>query len=181
MMRLRPSSHPAARLREAVDADDAELLKLFAASRVDLLAAISQLDESQRESFMRIQFEARRNQYRRQYPQAHWEVIVTGDKIIGQIVVALVGDEFRLVDLALLPAFRNRGIGSAVLQDLLDEAAGAGRSVSLHVLRDNPALHLYRRLGFVVTGEDDVYRHMQWAPVQRAASANGVRHSTGVS
>ena len=163
MKHLRPSSHREAQLREAGDDDLEKLFSLFAASREDLLAAISTWDETQQKTFMHLQFEAQRDQYRRQYPDAHWDVIIRQGEIIGQILVARA-DGFRLVDLSLLPEFRNLGIGSSLLQGLLDEAEGSGRRVTLHVLQNNPAIHLYQRLGFSDAGEQGIYRRMEWVP-----------------
>ena len=49
------------------------------------------------------------------------------------------------------------------MQALLDEAAAAGKCVSIHVEVYNPAIHLYERLGFQPKGEDNgVYRLMEW-------------------
>ena len=71
--------------------------------------------------------------------------------------------EIRLVDIAVLPEFRNQGIGSFALGRLLDEAKSKGKYVDLQVLKTNsPAIRLYERFGFENTGEDDLYLAMQW-------------------
>lgn len=72
------------------------------------------------------------------------------------------GDGVHVVDLALLPEHRGAGVGEA----LLTRVVGDGRRVSLSVVRTNPAQRLYRRLGFEVVDEDDVYLHMQRPPAQ---------------
>ncbi|MDH3389967.1 MAG: GNAT family N-acetyltransferase, partial [Gammaproteobacteria bacterium] len=140
------------------------LFELFAATRNDLIAAIPNLDAAQKENFLRVQFQAQRDQYLAQFTSAQWDLIVSQGRIIGQILVAPIGDEIRLVDVSLLPEFRNRGIGGALLEDLLDRAASENRCVSLHVLPDNPAIHLYRRLGFVHAGVQGVHQRMEWRP-----------------
>ena len=61
------------------------------------------------------------------------------------------------MDIALLPDYRNRGIGSGLLRDLLEEAAVTGKRLTIHVERYNPALRLYRRMGFEPVGETGVY------------------------
>ena len=70
--------------------------------------------------------------------------------------------DIRIVDIALVPAFRGRGIGTRLISALQDEAASAGRSVSIHVEVHNPAASLYERLGFVEVSERGVYRRMEW-------------------
>jgi len=166
------SPHPQARLREAGEDDGEKLFSLFAACRDDLLAAVSNWDEARQECFMRLQFQTQRDQYRRQYADLHLQVIVRQGEIIGQILVAPIDDELRLVDVSLLPEFRNRGIGKALLQDLLVKAAGENKRVTLHLLQGNPAVRLYRRLGFSHAGEQGIYRRMEWIPASIASTRN---------
>jgi ribosomal protein S18 acetylase RimI-like enzyme len=61
------------------------------------------------------------------------------------------------MDIALLPEFRNRGFGSALLGSLIAEADAAGVKVSIHVEIFNPARELYQRLGFRQAAERGVY------------------------
>jgi predicted GNAT family acetyltransferase len=68
------------------------------------------------------------------------------------------------VDIALVPEFRNAGIGTALLRDLLAEGAAAGKRVSIHVERFNPALRLYARLGFRQVEDKGVYLLLEWTP-----------------
>lgn len=161
------------KIRASVEDDQAVLFKLFTECHDELLVAISNLDAMQQESFLQLQFQAQRAQYRQRYPDAHQDMIVNEGKIIGQILIAR-GDEICLVDLSLLPEYRNLGIGSALLQDLLNEAEVAGKCVNLHVMQSNPAVRLYQRLGFDHTGEDGIYRRMEWIPVL----SQGVRGET---
>lgn len=51
--------------------------------------------------------------------------------------------------------FQRQGIGTEVMKHLIDEATRAGQAVTLGVVKTNPALHLYRRLGFRITHDDD--------------------------
>ena len=67
--------------------------------------------------------------------------------------------EIRLVDISLLPEFRNRGLGTSLLRDLFTEAEAAGKPLTIHVEKFNPAMRLYQRLGFVRVPEKD------WSPL----------------
>jgi len=51
-------------------------------------------------------------------------------------------------------AFQRRGIGTEVIQGLIDQATQAGQPVTLGVIKTNPARHLYQRLGFRITQEN---------------------------
>ncbi len=59
------------------------------------------------------------------------------------------------LSMALLPKYRGRGIGTALLRRLLQEAASAFEAVSLSVSASNAAFRLYERHGFVVVGEPE--------------------------
>ena len=64
-----------------------------------------------------------------------------------------------LCNICLLPEYRGKGIGGALLRELI---AGCGhRVVKLQVFQNNPAIHLYRRLGFQVTEEAEGHYQMR--------------------
>jgi ribosomal protein S18 acetylase RimI-like enzyme len=80
-------------------------------------------------------------------------------------VLDTTGTDWRLVDLALLPALRGRGLGAALLAALQVRAAAHGARIGLAVLRTNaPALRLYRRAGFVIAGGNELQHQMVWQP-----------------
>jgi ribosomal protein S18 acetylase RimI-like enzyme len=60
--------------------------------------------------------------------------------------------------------FQGHGIGTQVMRQLIDEAAGQNQAVSLAVAKINPALRLYKRLGFRITHEDDRKFYMTLDP-----------------
>jgi ribosomal protein S18 acetylase RimI-like enzyme len=92
--------------------------------------------------------------------RTRWEVpqvrIITLDGVdIGWLQSMTQGDALFLGQLFVAAGFQRRGIGTEVVNRLIDEATRARRPVTLGVVKTNPALKLYRRLGFVVTHEDD--------------------------
>ncbi len=101
--------------------------------------------------------------------------IITGDGAdIGWLQAAPEGDARLLKQLLVDALLHRQGIGTRVIQHLLEEAAQAGRAVTLGVVKTNPALRLYARLGFKVTHEDErkVYMRRDLRPVGPAASAS---------
>jgi len=105
--------------------------------------------------------------YLAHYPDARFDLIELDGAPIGRLYVQRTSDEIRVIDIALLPECRGRGLGGALLQGILDEAGATGRPVRLHVERWNPAQRLYRRLAFIECGEGDgIYTPMEWAPAQ---------------
>jgi ribosomal protein S18 acetylase RimI-like enzyme len=155
-------------LRPVVAQDAEFLLAVYASSREQELAQVP-WDEAFREAFLRQQFRAQQLYYREHYAGADFLVIEKGGVPIGRFYVARTGDEIRLVDIALVPQYRNAGIGSGLIRDLLAEGASTGRPVRLQVVRSNPALALYERLGFRVVEDGEAYLSLEWT----AAAAPG--------
>ena len=104
--------------------------------------------------------------WQRQYFRTHYRpadnVVVLdrgngrgSERDIGRISVTRHWHKLFLRDIELASAHRGQGLGSALLRTVLDMAAADGKRVELHVLRCNPAQHLYSRLGFRVASGDD--------------------------
>ncbi len=72
--------------------------------------------------------------------------------------------EFRLMDIALIPQERGKGIGTPIVVKLLESAARRGIPVTLHVEPDNPAQRMYARLGFHLIEERGAYHFLRWEP-----------------
>jgi GNAT superfamily N-acetyltransferase len=67
---------------------------------------------------------------------------------------------------ALLREHRGRGRGTALMEDILDEAAALGQPVTIHVDKSSPALRLYQRLRFMKVRDEGVCDIMRWTPNQ---------------
>jgi ribosomal protein S18 acetylase RimI-like enzyme len=63
----------------------------------------------------------------------------------------------RLIDIAMLPEWQGKGIGTHLIRDLIGERL----PVVLHVAIDNPARALYERLGFEVKAAEGIYLRME--------------------
>jgi ribosomal protein S18 acetylase RimI-like enzyme len=145
--------------------DEAFLYQVYASTRADELALVD-WDEAQKEAFLKMQFNAQHQEYQRNYPDADFLIILLNDQPIGRLYIDRGEDEVRLIDIALLPEYRNGGIGTAILKDIQAEAANVGKSVTIHVEMFNPALRLYERLGFRKLEDRGVYYFMEWSPTR---------------
>ena len=123
--------------------------------------ALVDWNPSQKEAFLRMQFHAQRQQYEFTYPQANNQIVEFNGVPAGRWIVDRSGNETVLVDIAFLPDFRNLGLGTSLLRSLQAE----GKKIILHVIRSNPAVNLYQRLGFIFVGEEAFYSMMEWSPV----------------
>jgi ribosomal protein S18 acetylase RimI-like enzyme len=149
-------------LRSATAEDEAFLLKLFASTRDDFKMLIG--DENQLAVLIRMQFNFQRQQYREGYPNGEDNIILSNGQPIGRMFTSEGDRTITLVDIALLPDYRNAGIGGRLLDELLKSAAEKGKSVILQVFKANPARHLYQRLGFRDRSEDSMYYEMIYEP-----------------
>jgi len=150
-------------LRPAISEDEPFLRNLFTTTRADELALMN-WDESQKEAFVAMQFNAQSRQYVMSYPHAHNSIILWNDAPIGRLLLDRGEREFTLVDIALLPTHRRAGIGTHLIEGLLVEAAAVGKPVRLTVWHSNPAKRLYERMGFSAANNDGVYCEMWWSP-----------------
>jgi ribosomal protein S18 acetylase RimI-like enzyme len=149
--------------RPELPEDEAFLAKLYATTR-DIEMALTGWDAAQQEAFLRMQFQFQTTHYRKHYGDASFQIILRDAAPIGRIYVHYGTREIRLIDIALLPEFRRSGIGGAILENLLQEAARQEKTVTLHVERFNPALRLYERLGFQVVEDLGINLYMEWRP-----------------
>ena len=96
------------------------------------------------------------------FPHAEFQIVERERQPIGRLIVNRAPDEYRLVDIALLPEQRGAGLGTTLIQRLLREAAAAGKPVRLSVLKGHRAARLYQRLGFKQIGQAEVHDELEW-------------------
>lgn len=156
--------------RPATDDDLPFLADVYASTRAEEVASTGWPPEMQRQ-FLASQFDAQHRHYRRHYPDAEWLVIEKDGNGLGRLYVEEWPSQVRLIDIALLPEARGTGIGTALIEDLKAHAREAGKPLSIHVERNNPAMSLYIRLGFVKADEHGIYDLMEWGR-EAAASAS---------
>ncbi|MEM1055574.1 MAG: GNAT family N-acetyltransferase [Bacteroidota bacterium] len=147
-------------LRPATDADRPFLLTVYASTREREMERVP-WDYEQKASFLLMQFNAQDTHYREHYPEASFDVIEADGEPVGRLYVSRWPEEIRIVDIALLPAARGRGLGSQLLNDLFEESRQSGKPVSIHVEKENPARRLYDRLGFREVEDRGVYLLMR--------------------
>ena len=123
--------------------------------------------EKEKAEFLRFQFSAQKSFYDEHFSNASFDFLMLGDEVIGRLFVEIREDEIRLIDIALLPAFRGRGIGHQVLSGILADGESSRRVVRIHVEQNNPAMSLYLRLGFKQIETKGVYHLMEWSPANR--------------
>jgi ribosomal protein S18 acetylase RimI-like enzyme len=158
-------SVPAITLDPVLDSDEPFLYRTFASTRTEEMA-LTGWSAEQQETFLRMQYEAQRRSYQMQLPEAKYWVVRCDGSAVGRLIIDGTSEEIHIVDIALLPVFRKRGIGSILMEAIIKEASQDGKTVRLHVERFNPALRWYERLGFSVINSGPIYLEMVWRTAQ---------------
>jgi len=149
------------RLRPATFDDEDFLLEVYKSSRGDDLRELGWSEDRIRE-FLRMQYEAQQRFFDSEYSQANNQIILLEDRPVGRMFVDRREHEIRCLDVALLPEYRNAGMGTFLLRQLQDEARRASKPLRLQIIRFNRAVNLFERLGFMRTSETGMHFQMEW-------------------
>jgi ribosomal protein S18 acetylase RimI-like enzyme len=145
---------------------------LFGLARPDA-ALIAQWPAAQRDAFLDSQFALQDTHYRRFFGGADYFIITREGAPVGRIILHKSKRDWRLIDIALMPEQRGRGLGTALLRGVQAACAAAGaESLSLHVEFANRARDLYARLGFVETGDIGSHIEMAWTAADQLKTAS---------
>ena len=158
-------------LRPVEETDGNFLIELYKSSRGDDLRGLD-WSEDRISEFLGMQYEAQRNLQNDREHVSDQLVLING-KPIGRLSIEAGADEIRCLELALLPDYRNQGLGTLLIQRLQAQAATAGCALHLQVIRFNRAINLFERLGFRRTSETGTHFQMEWLP--EAVSSQTVR------
>ena len=152
-------------LRPIREEDLEFLLRLYATTRAEEMAMVTDWSDEQKEWFVRMQFQAQHAWYQEHYGDAQFDLVLVDGVPAGRLYVHRRATEIRLVDISLIPELRGSGIGSALLRELMAESEAAGKPLTIHVEKYNPAMRLYLRLGFKPIEDRGPYDLMEWKPV----------------
>jgi ribosomal protein S18 acetylase RimI-like enzyme len=154
--------------RRIAEHDLGFLRGLYASTRADEMAATHWPQDAQRR-FLAQQFELQHRHYQAHFAGAEFLLLLRKGQPIGRLYWHAKGQggEATLVEISLLPAYRGRGVGSALLSVLAAQADIAGQPISLHVDPANPARRLYERFGFAAIAAPGGYLRMMRRPRAR--------------
>jgi ribosomal protein S18 acetylase RimI-like enzyme len=156
-------------LRPITPADESFLLALYSSTREEELLSVPWTD-AQKRAFLEMQFRAQHQYYQQNYQDSTFDIILANQTPAGRLYVARWPTEIRIIDIAFLPTWRRQGLGTTLLHALQSEATHAHKTLTIHVERMNPALHLYERLGFVMKEDKGVYLFLEWTSEGRSSS-----------
>ncbi|MCA9562738.1 MAG: GNAT family N-acetyltransferase [Myxococcales bacterium] len=138
--------------------------RLYHSTRAEELQ-LTGWESSEITAFLRQQCHAQHRFYTEQFESAEFAIIERAGRPIGRLYTDVRVDEIRVIDIALLPEWRGKGLGGAYMEAVLAAAQGMGKWVRIHVEKNNPALRLYHRLGFSEKEDKGVYWLMEHRPL----------------
>ena len=150
-------------LRPARDDDQDFLFRVYAGTREEEMALAPWTDEEKAE-FLNMQFTIQDTQYRQNYVGARFDIVLLDGEPVGRLYVDRCESNFHIMEIAILPEFRGRGIGAELLTSVLAEATEAKKPVRIYVIQGNPAKKLYSRLGFQKIDEQGIHDLMERKP-----------------
>ncbi|WP_027576155.1 N-acetyltransferase [Bradyrhizobium sp. WSM1743] len=99
--------------------------------------------------------------HQRHFEEKPFFAIERGRARIGTISVQQIGHHIRFGEFYILPSDQRAGPGTRILAHCLDAADSLSLPVQLEYLKWNPVGSLYKRHGFVVTGETEIHWLME--------------------
>ena len=148
------------RLLVKSEQDEPFLLQLYELNRQQEVSLWG-WSEEQIKPFMTMQYHMQQHYYAQQYAHSEYFIIMDRETPIGKFQFDKAGSDWTIVDIAILPEYHNRGIGTWMIKQFLFEASQQNKAVQLSVLNTNPARSLYERLGFQVFDSGEVYTRMR--------------------
>jgi ribosomal protein S18 acetylase RimI-like enzyme len=150
-------------LRAITPDDEAFLVRLYGSTRPEV--SMLGWNENEQYAFFKMQLEMQTRSHLMHRPDAEYSIILLNSDPVGRLVVERDPSRISLVDIAVAPEFRGNGIAKTVIDQLQDDATSSDQPIELSVDKTNaPALQLYGKSGFEITGETDLAFKMRWTP-----------------
>ena len=139
------------------------LKQIYASTREAELSMTGWTDE-QKQQFIDHQFNAQHQHYQQHYADADFMLLKAGKNVLGRLYLQCKKKQLCLIDITLLPAFRQQKLGQQILTWILNYAQKTAITVTLHVENHNPAYQWYLNNGFINYEDRGVYQYLEWHP-----------------
>ncbi len=148
-------------LRDVTLEDRDFLREVYASTRADEMAMVP-WSEEQRRAFVDSQFKAQDFYYHERFPDAQYSVILHDGNPVGRIYILREEHEIRMLDITVLPQYRGQGIGTFLVDALLDEGKRTRKAVQIFVEPFNPSRQIFERRGFSLVREEGMNMLLEW-------------------
>ncbi len=171
-MKLELTDHTIS-LRTINKKDNKTLLRIYASTRLEELKLATNWSKELKQKFLEFQFNAQHTYYHEIYTGAHFWIIEKNGQAIGRLYLDenFENKTVRIIDITLLREWRGQGLGNQIIMDIIHFAGKLNRSVSIHVESFNPAMELYKKIGFeLIDITNGVYHLLEWKNKEMAYS-----------
>ena len=159
-------------LRPVTTQDEPFLYNLYKLSRAEEFSA-APFTDAQFDALMRMQYSARKGSYEAQFPGADHSVVAVDGTDAGQVWIFRDNSQHRLVDISILTPYQNKGLGTRLVNDLIQQARTAGLPLTCSVATNNPgSLRFHQRLGFHITSQNELYYQLEYPSNSSAGLAS---------
>lgn len=149
-------------LRPRTTTDEAFLRLAYETSRDEEFKEVHWPSPAQREGFFRHQFDLQELHFASTYPGADYDIIEYKKEPIGRLVLSWEPDQLHCIDIILLPGFRKKKFGTAIMNAIIKEADRQHIPASLFFERWKPYLEpFYESYGFVTKKEHPAHFYME--------------------
>jgi GNAT superfamily N-acetyltransferase len=149
-------------LRPRTPADEAFLRLAYETSRDEEFKTVEWPNAAQREVFFRHQFDSQELHFASTYPEADYDIIEYKKEPIGRLILSWEADQLHCIDIILLPGFRKKKFGTAIMNAITKEADRLHIPASLFFERWKPYLEpFYESYGFVTKKEHPAHFYME--------------------
>ncbi len=167
-------------LRDVQGTDNDFLFELFSSTREDELSVVPWNNE-QKDAFLRMQFDAQSRHYSSAFPDMDYKIILIDGNRAGRLLTVMLPGDLHVIDIAILPSYRNLRIGTMLLRDLMSQAEMGNIVLSLYVEIYNRARTLYKRLGFVEVKIENIYTRMEYRPGRTRSNSSNSNQQASVT
>jgi ribosomal protein S18 acetylase RimI-like enzyme len=150
-------------MRPVTDKDEDFLFVVYASTRTEEMARVP-WNEEQKTGFLRMQYTAQSRHYNAEFPAGRHEIICLDGQPAGRLYTDRNTERLHVLDITILPEFRNSRIGETVLRRLMREAESAATRVEIWVESFNPSQRFFARLGFERSKEQGFNQLLCWSP-----------------
>lgn len=154
------------KLRNIQESDLRDLCIIYGSTRIDELDRGTNWTEEQKKMFIEQQFFAQHRYYQDNYKDANFYILEKENSIIGRLYIDYSFEQkiIHIIDITLLPDWQKQSIGTSILNKIIKQAEDKNFNINIHVETFNPAMALYKRLGFVKISETNgVYHLLEWS------------------
>lgn len=102
--------------------------------------------------------------FAKEFDLATYYIIQCNDLDVGTVRLVVTTGAVEVHNLCLIAPARGQGLGTVVMQGIIELARKLGKPVMLDVLKVNPAQRLYLRLGFKQYKDDEHWLYLRVMP-----------------